>query len=111
MTTSTLFAPGAGSSPRHGHEQPTHEVVVLDARTGAEDDGVEEVCIIGGTALFEAALPRAKRLYITEVEASPEGDAVFPSFDETAWVEVSSESQPAGEKDNHAFTFRVLERR
>ena len=51
------------------------------------------------------------RLYITEVEASPEGDAVFPAFDETAWVEVSSESHPAGEKDDHAFTFRVLERR
>ena len=81
------------------------------ARETAEDDGIEEVCVIGGTALFEAALPRARRLYITEVDASPDGDAVFPAFDETAWVEVSSESHPAGEKDDHAFTFRVLERR
>lgn len=80
-------------------------------RETAEDDSVDEICVIGGTALFEASLPRAKRLYITEVEASPEGDAVFPAFDETAWVEVSSESHPAGEKDDHALTFRVLERR
>ena len=80
-------------------------------RETAEEDGVDEICVIGGTALFEAALPRARRLYITEVEASPEGDAVFPAFDETAWVEVSSEAHPAGEKDDHAFTFRVLERR
>ena len=81
------------------------------ARETAEEDGVDEVCVIGGTALFETALPRAKRLYLTEVEAEPEGDAVFPAFDESAWVEVSSERQPAGEKDDHAFIFRVLERR
>ena len=81
------------------------------ARETAEEDGVDEICIIGGTAIFAAALPRAGRLYITEVEAEPDGDAVFPPFDEKAWVEVSSESHAAGEKDDHAFTFRVLERR
>jgi dihydrofolate reductase len=81
------------------------------AREQAEDDGATEVCVIGGTALFAAALPRAKRLYITEVDAAPDGDAHFPAFDETAWVEVSSEAHPAGEKDDHAFTFRVLERK
>jgi dihydrofolate reductase len=81
------------------------------ARETAEEDGVDEICVIGGTALFEKALPRAKRLYLTEVEAEPEGDAVFPPFDEAAWVEVSSEAHPAGEKDDHAFRFRVLERK
>jgi dihydrofolate reductase len=35
----------------------------------------------------------------------------FPPFDEAAWVEVSSEAVAAGEKDDHAFVFRVLERR
>jgi dihydrofolate reductase len=81
------------------------------ARETAEEDGIDEICVIGGTALFEAALPRARRLYLTEVDAAPEGDAVFPAFDEAAWVEVSSESHAAGDKDDHAFTFRVLERR
>lgn len=81
------------------------------AREQAADDGVDEVCVIGGAGLFEAALPRARRLYITEVEASPEGDVRFPDFDETAWTEVSREPHPAGEKDDHAFVFRVLERR
>jgi dihydrofolate reductase len=81
------------------------------ARETAEEDGVDEICVIGGTALFEKALPRAKRLYLTEVEAEPEGDAVFPAFDEGAWTEVSSEAHPAGEKDDHAFRFRVLERK
>lgn len=81
------------------------------ARETAQEDGVDEICIIGGTALFEAALPRARRLYVTEVDAAPEGDARFPDFDPADWTEVSSEPHEAGEKDDHAFTFRVLERR
>ncbi len=81
------------------------------AREQAEDDGVDEICIIGGAALFEAVLPRAKRLYITEVDAAPDGDVLFPTFDEGQWSEVASEAHTAGEKDDHAFTFRTLERR
>ena len=80
------------------------------ARETAEDDGVDEICIIGGSALFEAALPRAKRLYITEIEAEPAGDVHFPAFDESLFREVMNERHDAGEKDDHAFTFRILER-
>lgn len=80
------------------------------ARETAEDDGVDEICVIGGSALFEAALPRAKRLYITEVDAEPEGDTFFPAFDESLFREVANERHDAGDKDDHAFTFRILER-
>jgi len=80
------------------------------ARETAEEDGVDEVCVIGGAALFEAALPRAKRLYITEIEAEPEGDTFFPAFDESLFREVANERHDAGEKDDHAFAFRILER-
>jgi len=88
----------------------TFDEAIEIAREQAEDDGVDEICIIGGTALFAAALPRAKRLYITEVDAAPEGDAVFPDFDASAFVETASESHQPGEKDDHAFVFRVLDR-
>ena len=81
------------------------------AREQAAEDGVDEICIIGGTALFEATLPKAKRLYLTEVDVEPEGDALFPALDESQWTEVSREAHPAGERDDHPFTFRVLERR
>lgn len=80
------------------------------AREQAQEDGVDEVCVIGGRALFEMALPKAKRLYLTEVDASPEGDVTFPAFDESAWTEVRRQAYPADEGDDHAFTFRVLER-
>ena len=81
------------------------------AREQAAEDEVDEICLIGGERLFADALSRARRLYITEVEAEPEGDTLFPAFDETAWVETSFERHEAGEKDDHAFTFRILDRR
>jgi dihydrofolate reductase len=80
------------------------------AREQAADDGAAEVCVIGGEALFAAALPKAKRLYLTEVQAEVDGDARFPDFDEGEWREVFREAHPAGEDDDHAFVLRVLER-
>ena len=80
-------------------------------REQAEEDGVDEVCVIGGAALFEAALPKARRLYITQVDAEPEGDVFFPAFDERQWTEVARQAYPAGPDDEHAFVFRTLERR
>jgi dihydrofolate reductase len=81
------------------------------AKEQAAEDGVDEVCVIGGHALFEMALPKAKRLYLTEVQAEVAGDVTFPAFDEAAWAEVRREAHPAGPDDDHAFVFRVLERR
>ena len=81
------------------------------AKEQASDDGVDEVCVIGGRAIFELALPRAKRLYLTEVQAEVEGDVSFPDFDGAAWTQVRREEHPAGPEDDHAFVFRVLERR
>ena len=80
------------------------------AREQAAEDGMDEICLIGGAQLYADALARAKRLYITEVEAEPEGDTLFPVLDETAWVEVETERHEPGEKDDHAFTFRILDR-
>jgi dihydrofolate reductase len=79
-------------------------------REHAEEDGASEVCVIGGTSLYALALPKARRLYLTEVEAEVEGDARFPSFDEDAWREVGRAFHPAGADDEYAFTHRVLER-
>lgn len=81
------------------------------AREQAEEDGADEVCVIGGADIFALAMPKARRMYLTEVDAEPEGDVVFPPFDEADWREVRREAHPAGEGDEFAFVFRVLERR
>ena len=72
--------------------------------------GADEVCVIGGEALFALALPLARRLHLTEVEAEPEGDVRMPPFDEAGWTEAVRERHEAGEGDDHAWTYRRLER-
>ncbi len=80
------------------------------AREQAAEDGAEEVCVIGGAAVFAMALPKARRLYLTEVDVDAEGDILFPSFPESEWKEIRRERHEAGEDDEHAFVFRLLER-
>lgn len=43
-----------------------------------------EVMIIGGGELFKQALPYAKKLYLTEIQAEIEGDTFF-EFDQENW--------------------------
>ncbi len=81
------------------------------AREQAEEDGQGEVCVIGGASLFALALPRAGRIYLTEVEADIAGDVVLEGFDESRWKVVREQAYPAGEDDEFPFTHRVLERR
>lgn len=48
--------------------------------------GDRDIYIAGGARLYKEALPLAEKLYITEVEASVEGDTFFPDFDESQYV-------------------------
>ena len=49
----------------------------------------DEAMVIGGAQVYALALPHATRIELTEVEASPEGDAFFPALDASEWREVS----------------------
>jgi dihydrofolate reductase len=86
----------------------TTVVVTRSAGWGADDDGVlvapsvaealalaatvdEEVFVVGGTRVYEEALPFADRLELTWVDAEPQGDARFPAVDWAAWREVARE--------------------
>lgn len=80
-------------------------------RDQARDDEAEEVCVIGGASVFQLALTRAQRLYLTEVEAEPEGDVTLAPIDESQWREVRREAHAASADDQYPFTFRILERR
>ncbi|MEC9250740.1 MAG: dihydrofolate reductase [Pseudomonadota bacterium] len=76
----------------------------------ANTDRVDEVFVIGGAQIYAAAMTVADRLYLTEVDAAPVGDAAFPDFSEKDWSELGREVYPASEVDDHAFVFRALER-
>jgi len=50
-----------------------------------------EVFLIGGAELYLAGLGLASKLYITEIELAPAGDAYFPKVDAKLWSEISRE--------------------
>ena len=72
--------------------------------------GDTDAFVIGGATLYAEALPRIDRIYLTEVDASPEGDTLFPALDKQQWREVARERREADAKNGHAMTFVVLER-
>lgn len=103
---------------RDGSFEPKGAIVCEDfseavqiGREQAEEDGAEEVCVIGGASLFALALPRARRIYLTEVLAEVEGDVRLAPFDESAWSVVNEQAYPSSEVDEHPFVIKVLERR
>jgi dihydrofolate reductase len=73
--------------------------------------GADEIMIMGGAELYAQALPRADRLYLTEVRADVQGDVWFPDIDRGDWIEVSRERHCADEKNDHDYEFVVLDRR
>jgi len=68
--------------------------------------GEDEVYIIGGSQLYEQALPRADKLYLTRVHASfTEADTFFPVIDWSEWLRKNEEKHPVDEQNDFALTF------
>ncbi|MBY6019025.1 type 3 dihydrofolate reductase [Ferrimonas balearica] len=72
---------------------------------------VEELMIIGGGELYTAMLPRADRLYITDVDLDVEGDTHFPDYQVLGWDEVERTVHQPDERNLYTLTFRTLDRR
>ncbi|WP_174285161.1 dihydrofolate reductase [Sphingomonas bacterium] len=66
-----------------------------------------DATVIGGAEIYALFLPRADRIELTEVHATPRGDTVVPAF--TGWRELAREDCPA-EGDRPAYSFVTLER-
>ena len=72
-------------------------------------EGADEVFFIGGADLYRQALPLVQRLYLTEVDASPPGDAFFPSFDRARWRE-SARDRRRDEASGLEYAFVTYDR-
>ena len=71
---------------------------------GGASDRVGEVIIFGGGEIYRTFLERTDRIEMTEVDASPEGDATFPELDAGQWHETARETVPAANGvPGHAF--------
>ncbi len=72
--------------------------------------GDPEAFVIGGAQIYELALPRADRLYVTHVEAEVEGDTFFPSFDWSEWQRVEETHHAADTKNQFPHRFCIYDR-
>ncbi len=70
----------------------------------AEDD--DELFVIGGGNVYRQMLPRADRLYVTQVHARVTGDVTFPQLPEDQWVlREQSPRYAADERNDYSYTF------
>lgn len=68
-----------------------------------------EVMVIGGAALYRAALADAGRIYLTDIHAAFDGDAYAPAIDPADWAETAREDHVGA--DGLSFSFVTLVRR
>lgn len=80
------------------------------AKAQAVIDGVDEIMLIGGAQLYEQGLPLANKLYLTQVDAEPTGDAWFPAINWQDWQEESRASYPSQGGNRYAYTIFDLTR-
>jgi len=66
-----------------------------------------EIMIIGGAEIYKAALAKATRIHLTEIEGAFEGDARMGPFDRVIWQERARERH----QGDIAFSYVTLERR
>ncbi len=93
------------------HVAASLEQAVELAEAVAVIDGARELMVIGGAEIYRLALPRAQRMYLTEVHAEVTGDARFPCWDHSQWRECSRERHAAEGPNPYNYSFVVYERR
>jgi dihydrofolate reductase len=93
------------------HVAHTWEEAVAKGADLAAAMGADAIAVAGGAEIYALALPHVRTIFLTEVDAAPEGDAVFPSFDRSQFREIGRVEHPKGPDDEHPFTFIDLERR
>lgn len=71
---------------------------------------VKEMMVIGGGEIYKLAFEKAKRIYLTRVDASPEGDAYFPAIDPKVWKLISQQDHEADAQHAYNYSFQVWER-
>jgi dihydrofolate reductase len=76
----------------------------------AEDNGEEEVFIIGGGEIYRQSMPFLDKIYLTLIDVEVEGDVFFPELNEAQWKLVSEEAHEADEKNEYDYSFLVYER-
>lgn len=66
----------------------------------------DEIMVIGGAQLYQAALPLSQRLYLTVIERAFDGDTRFTGWNATEWSQISCKRKTADYK-GEALCYRI----
>lgn len=69
----------------------------------------DRVVCIGGAEIYKLALPYAKKIHLTEIQAIVDGDAYFPLLDST-WKMTSNTEPLQGPKDQFPAIYYTYEK-
>ncbi len=83
---------------------------IEDALFVAKQTDANEVMVIGGGEIYKTLFDRAKRIYLTRVEAEPEADTFFPALDPKEWHLMSQKDHEADSANAYNYSFQVWER-
>ncbi len=83
---------------------------IEDAIFVATETDAREVMVIGGGEIYKSLYTKSGRIYLTRVDAEPEGDTHFPVIDPGEWHLVSQKNHEADEKNAYNYSFQVWER-
>ena len=81
-----------------------------DALFVAAQTDALEVMVIGGGEIYKAYFDKAKRIYMTRVEVTPDADTFFPVIDGKQWQLISQRNHEADEKNPFNYSFQQWER-
>lgn len=69
-----------------------------------------EAMVIGGGEIYAAALPRARRIHLTRVDAEFQGEAFFPRLDPSDWRKTAAGFIPKSPRNDFPCRLFVLDR-
>ncbi len=70
----------------------------------------DEVFVIGGATFYEAILPVADKLYLTEINKAFKADTFFPVIDSKEWKEIAREDIENDSSVDFTYSFLTLEK-
>lgn len=82
-----------------------------DALSLARSKGEKEVFVVGGREIFNEALPKADRFYLTRVHTTAQTDTYFPEWNSDEWVSICSQQVAADSRNPFRTTFNCLIRK
>jgi|TARA_B110000438_G_C15782762_1_gene636991 dihydrofolate reductase len=94
----------------YGIEEALEQAKAFEELWG-RDDIQPEVFVIGGAEIYNQALEFVDRIYLTEIQATPKGDAYFPDFVRSDWFETDRQDRPPESSEGDAYSFVILDRK